>query len=293
MILLAFAVLAGGCGPEAEANHAGLSVVATTSILGDITRQLMGSEGTVEVLIPIGADPHSFQASARQAAELRDADLVVANGLALEEALVDILDAVVEDGGRVLEVGPGVDPLPFAGGADGLDPHVWLDPVRGGLIAEAIAAELALLAPARAEQLAVNLASYGQALQSLDSAIAQLLDPIDNRHLVTNHDSLGYLAARYDFEIVGTIIPSGSTLAEPSPRQLADLVDAVNQYGVKAVFVDTTSPTRLAEVLANEAQVEVQVVELFTGSLGVGGSGAETYVDMLRLNATRIAEALI
>lgn len=268
-------------------------MVATTSILGDITREILGTEGSVEVLMPVGADPHSFQPSARQAADMRSADLVVANGLNLEEALGDILDAVVDDGGRVLEVGPLADPLPFPGDdAEHLDPHVWLDPLRGMKIGEVITLELTALYPARADRLAGNLAEYREELTTVEAEIAEMLSSLQNRAIVTNHDSLGYLASSYDLEIVGAILPNGSTLAGPSPRDLADLIRTIDEFRVAAIFAETTSPLRLAKVVADEAALEVAVVELYIGSLGPEGSGAETYVDMLRLNATRIAEAL-
>jgi len=113
-----------------------------------------------------------------------------------------------------------------------------------------------------------------------------------DRRLVTNHDSLGYLADRYDFEIVGTVIPSGSTLANPSSGQLATLIAVMRTEDVNVVFAETTQPELLADAIAAELGEDAIVVELYTGSLGEPGSGADTLVGLLRTNALRIAGAL-
>jgi zinc/manganese transport system substrate-binding protein len=113
-----------------------------------------------------------------------------------------------------------------------------------------------------------------------------------NRLLVTNHDALGYFADRYDFEIVGVVIPGGSTLADPSSAELAALVETLLETDVPAIFAETSSPAQLAETVAAEAGNDVEVVELHTGSLGEPGSGADTLIGMLRTNATRIRDAL-
>ena len=128
----------------------------------------------------------------------------------------------------------------------------------------------------------------------LDADISATLSaiPEGDRVLVTNHDALGYFAARYGFEIAGTVIPSGTTLAEPSSAELAALVEEIQQRGVQAIFAETTEPSTLADAIAAEAGEAVQVVELYTGSLGEAGTGADTLIGMLLTNAQRIAGAL-
>jgi zinc/manganese transport system substrate-binding protein len=136
--------------------------------------------------------------------------------------------------------------------------------------------------------------AYRQELLALDSEIEAILNavPAEQRKLVTNHAAFGYFADRYDFEVVGVIIPGGSTLAEPSPADLALLVEVLRREGVRTVFAETTQPADLAEALAAELREGVAVVSLYTGSLGEPGSGADTYVGMERTNAERIAAAL-
>lgn len=282
-------VLLGSCGSPQDGD--GISVVVSTSILGDIVEQIVGDEAEVEVLIPVGGSPHDFSPSAQQVAALSSADLVIVNGLGLEETLLDVAEAARADGVTVLEVGPQLDPLPLAG-SDTLDPHVWLDPVRMMDAVELIASQLAVIDGAgdwlaRAE-------AYRQELEALDADIVELVGsiPEDRRTLVTNHDSMGYFAQRYGLEVIGTVIPGGSTLAAPSAADLAELVTAVEESGTAAIFAETTEPDRLAQTVAAELDRPIVVVELYTGSLGTTGSGADSYLGMMRTNAELIASAL-
>jgi zinc/manganese transport system substrate-binding protein len=295
------AMLLMGCGTSPTDDNSELPlVVATTSIWGDIGRQIVGDEARVEVLIPIGADAHDYEPTQQQVALLLEADLVIANGLGLEEGLLDILESAAADGANILEVAPELDPLEF-GQHDhedtdhdhgDLDPHVWFDPIRVGRGAGLIAERLAEVAPevdwsARAQ-------SYVVSLQELDREIEDILRdiPEERRRIVTNHDALGYFADRYHFEVIGVVIPGGSTLADPSSAQLARLVDVMLEGGVSTIFAETSQPTRLAEAVATEVGEDVAVVELYTESLDEPGSDADTLIAMLRSNARAIANAL-
>lgn len=306
-LTVAFLLVALGgsaCGTGDSSDEARLSVVATTTILGDVAREIGGNDATVEVLTPLGADPHDFTASSSQIATVNRADLVIANGLGLEEGLHDVLEAAQSDGVRLFEVAPLLDPLPYEGdeGHEGesedeedhgsLDPHVWLDPLRMAEAARLIAERLAEIEPgidwlARADV-------YGAELVEVDQEIAVMLSSVQasERRLVTNHESMGYFAHRYGFEVIGVVIPGGSTLGDPSSEELAALVDLIREEGVRAIFAETTRPSALADAVAGELGEDIEVVGLFTGSLGEPGSGAGTLIGLLKTNAGRIAEAL-
>jgi zinc/manganese transport system substrate-binding protein len=300
LLVIAVAIFVAACSSASEESDVdGIHVVATTTMLGDIATSIVGDGGTVEVLLPIGADPHDFQPSSSQAKAIHDADLVIVNGLGLEEGLSDVLAGAAADGANVVEVAPLVDPVSFvdrqrcdADGSLKCDPHVWLDPERDARIALIIGEELALADSSidwdeRAE-------AYAVTIRESDSAIEEILSvvPAENRILVTNHNSLGYFADRYGFEIIGSVIPGGSTLSEPSSADIAELVSVINRTGVTAIFAETTEATTLADAIASEADHPVRVIRLFTGSLGEEGSGADTLIGMLRTNAIRIADGL-
>ena len=286
---LCLTVALGACTDPTSGEDVDVLVVATTSILGDIVAGVVGDEGDVEVLIPIGVDAHDFSPSSQQASILARADLVVANGLGLEAGLEDVLASVANDGVRVLEVAPLVEPIEFRDG--GSDPHFWMDPARVGDAALAVASALDDHHPGGWRDRAD---SYAAGMAATDREIEEVLSPVpeERREMVTNHEALGYFADRYGFEIIGVVIPGGSTLAEPSSAELADLVEVMEQSGTGTIFAETTQPTSLAEAVAAELGDEVEVVELFTESLGGPGSGAETLREMLMTNAGRISDAL-
>jgi len=297
-------VVLAGCGSDtsAPAPSGGcrvLDIVVSTSILGDVVQNLAGEWGNVEVLIPVGADPHSFAPSASQAAALREGDLVVTNGLHLEEGLQEVVAAAAADGVTVVEAASFVTALPFAGGEHehehgALDPHIWTDPARMAEVTTGLGEALAAADPSCATVRREAAAAYRRQLEALDAEIDGILAtvPPESRRLVTNHHAFGYFADRYGFEVVGAIIPGGTTLAEPSAADLAALVEVLGQEGVRAVFAETTQAADLAEAVAAELGGEVLVVSLYTGSLGEPGSGADTYIGMQRVNAERIAAAL-
>lgn len=283
----------------------GMLVVATTSILGDVVENVAGDDATVEVLIPNGTDPHGFEPSARQMARLQSADLVVANGLGLEASLRSVLGSLDTGGPPVVEVAEEVDPLPFGHAGDGdddphgddephgdLDPHFWTDPLRVASAADVIAAALAEVASG--VDWAGRARRYGDELEKLHRDIESTLEgvPADRRKLVTNHEVFGYFAARYGFEVTGVVIPGGTTIAEPSASDLAQLAATIREEQVPAVFGETTQSGDLVEALRREADLEVEVVPLFSEALGDAGSGADSYIGMMGVNARRIAEAL-
>jgi zinc/manganese transport system substrate-binding protein len=289
--ILTMALAFAGC-ESAPADGQLPLLIASTSIVGDLVSEVAGTEAQVEVLIPIGADPHDFAPSARQAASLREADLVVTSGLGLEAGLADALAAAVDEGVPTLELGPALDPRPLGGvGSGTLDPHWWLDPIRAargaGLIAERLAEISAGDWASRAAELAAELEVVDSEMRTSLAVV-----PPEHRTLITSHDAFGYFAERYDFEIIGVLIPGGATQAAPDPRAIAALAAVIRDEGVPAIFGETTLSTNVADALAAEVGSEIQVVILYTGSLGEPGSGADTYRGLLLTNVERIVAAL-
>lgn len=273
------------------------TVVVTTNILGDITRNVVGEEADVTVLMGPGADPHSFGISAPQAASVEQADLVVYNGLGLEENVLRHVEAAKEAGVPTLAVGDAVDPIAYTSGesADEPDPHFWTDPERVhravGIIADQVAEHVKGVDRKSVEK---NASGYGGEITELTSWMRTAFDeiPEGSRQLVTNHHVFGYLTQRFGFRIVGAVIPSGTTLASPSASDLRSLAEAVEKAGVKAVFADSSQPDRLAQVLRSESRIDVDVVPLFSESLTEKGKGAATYLEMMRANTRSIATGL-
>ncbi|WP_409330212.1 zinc ABC transporter substrate-binding protein AztC [Trujillonella humicola] len=289
--LLAAAALAG-CGTDGDGRPL---VVVTTNILGDVVAELVGDQAEVVTLMPPGADPHSFEVSAQEAARMREADLLVANGLGLEEGVARHVEAAREDGVRVVEAGDSVQPVEWtAEDESGTDPHFWTDPGQMLAVVDALGADLAGVDGIDADRLAEDVASYRAEVTDLEAWMAEqfALIPPGRRNLVTNHHVFGYLAERFGFTVVGAVIPSGTTLASPSASDLDELATAVREAGVRTVFADSSQPDRLVQVLAEQAGLDVAVVPLFTESLTAAGGGAETYLQMMRANTEDIVAGL-
>lgn len=273
-------------------------VVVTTTILGDLVTAIAGDGAAVEVLLPRGADPHDFSPSSQQMGLIADADLVVLNGLGLEQGLQEAIETTARAGTRLLAIAELVDPIPFVvhgeqgHDEDDLDPHVWHDPVRMSTAAATVGAALEEIDPGGGY--ADRAAAYAATLLEAHEAIVEILAslPAERRLLVTNHSAMGYFADRYGFRIVGVVIPGGSTLAEPSSAELAALVSVIRAERVPAIFAETTQPAGLAEAIAAEAGTDVSVVELFVESLGEPGTPADSLPGLLLENARRIAGAM-
>lgn len=306
-LLIAGALTAlAGCGSDdpTTAGDEGPTIVATTSIWADVAGNV-ACDGLAEVvtIIPPGGDPHAFEASLRDRETMESASLIVANGLGLEEGLSDMIDSVESNGVPVVRVGDTIDTL--AAGEDDRDadsdddhdagtedPHIWFDPVR---VTDTLPAIADGLAEAGLDRAALDscVSIYSDALTSLDDDIRTLLAPlpVERRLLVTNHDSLSYFADRYDFEVLGSVIPSPSSLAGTNPGDLEELADLIDETGVPAIFAETEHSSSDTEALADRVG-NVEVVTLQTATLGERGSATGTYVTWLTTTAQTIAEAL-
>ncbi|MEV0618962.1 zinc ABC transporter substrate-binding protein AztC [Nonomuraea sp. NPDC050404] len=292
-----FVVAAAGC--ASTGGDEPPRVVVTTNILGDVTKAVVGDAAEVTVLMKPDADPHSFGVSAKEAAAIETADLIVYNGLGLEEGVLRNVETAKRAGVPALAVGEGVNPIRFAATGDETagqpDPHFWTDPGRMAKAVDLIAEQVVAHAEGiDAAAVRAGAAAYRAKVGELDAWVGQQVAtiPSASRRLVTNHHVFGYFAQRYGFEVVGAVIPSGTTLASPSASDLKSLKDAIDRTGVKAIFADSSQPDRLAQVLASEAGVDVKVVPLFSESLSSRSPGAATYLDMVRSNTTAMVSGL-
>ncbi|OCG74407.1 zinc ABC transporter substrate-binding protein AztC [Microbacterium sediminis] len=292
--LVALAALAAtalaGCAPAGGAAPA--RIVVTTNILGDVTAALVGDAGEVTTLMKPNADPHSFEISAREAASLAEADLLVSNGLGLEENVEQHLETAATAGAARFVAGEHIDVVDYAEGS--ADPHFWTDPARMVDVVDALERALGEIDGIDANEIAANADAYRAELAVLDDEMTEAFAaiPAENRALVTNHHVFGYLAERFAFTVVGAAVPGGTTLASPSAADLEELATAIETTGVPTIFADSSQPDRLMQVLASEVGIDVDVVSLFTESLTEPDGGAPTYLDMMRANTRLIADGL-
>ncbi|MCP3939087.1 MAG: zinc ABC transporter substrate-binding protein, partial [Actinomycetia bacterium] len=285
------------------------TVAATTSIWADVVGEATCNLVAIETLIPLGADPHAFEPSLADRHLMDSAELIVANGLFLEEGLHDTIESAHESGTPVFYFAEHVDTISYSavdhdddhdddasdehGHESGDDPHVWFDPTVVAAALDDLAGHLIDDVGLAAVDVDRCVGAYQNRLGELDAEIEAIVDniPPDNRKLVTSHDSLGYFADRYGFEVIGTVIPTPSGLAETNPAQLDELSHIIEAAGVRAIFTERQASDEDAVALADRLD-NVAVVALHSGSLGDPASGADTYVSMMRSNARLIGEAL-
>lgn len=268
-------------------------MVATTGILADLVAQVGGERVAVRSLLPANADPHDFEPAPADLVTVAEADAVFRHGLGLD----GWAERLIENAGGgvpVVDATVGIETL--ASDEEGFgegDPHVWFDPIRVKQMVATVAAGLTAIDPGGAASYEARRTAYAAELDALDAEIAAAVDtiPPERRKLVTNHDALAYFADRYGLDVVGTVIPGLETTAEPSAREVAALVETIEREGVPAIFAENTAAPGLAEGLAAEAGVAI-VDDLYTDSLGEPGSGADTYLGLMRTDTALIVAAL-
>lgn len=298
---LVLVALASSAAQTDAASAAPIRVLASFSILEDIVGNVGGSRVEVGSLVPRGGDAHTFQPSPADVRRVAEARLVFVNGLGFEGWLTRLTRNA--GSARVVTLGGAITPLRLAehaqeehGGEDEhgeFDPHAWWNPLNAIAYARRVRDALSNLDPTGASVYRANAERYARQLADLDAyARARFATvPPARRKLVTNHDALGYLAARYGLTVVDTVFPGGSTEREPSAREVAGLIQAIRGARVPAIFTENVVNARLAQAIAHEAGAKV-APPLYTDALGAPGSSGDTYLKAFRHNVDTIVAAL-
>jgi ABC-type Zn uptake system ZnuABC Zn-binding protein ZnuA/ABC-type Mn2+/Zn2+ transport system permease subunit len=290
---LAAALLVGGCGSSGS-DSGKLSVVATTTQIGDFARQVGGSDVDVHQILAPNTDPHDYEPRPADVTTTADANIVFTNG----DNLDAWMDKVVSDSGshaKVVDLGAGV-PVKLPGESSGpeaslYDPHWWHDPRNAEAAAREIAAQLSAVDPKDKATFEANAAAYEASLKRLDSGIASCLSgvPAADRKLVTDHDAFGYFANRYGIQVVGAVIPSQTTQAQPNAQDLTDLANQIKREGVKAIFPESSLSPKLAQTIASQTGASANYT-LYGDTLGPADSSGDTYLHMEQANADQIVK---
>jgi ABC-type Zn uptake system ZnuABC Zn-binding protein ZnuA len=275
------------CQPQKPAQN-GLKVMVVENFLADIVRQVAGERVSVKSLIPLNVDPHAFEPTPRDIADISDTQVLVINGAGIETWLNPVLNNA---GGQrlVIEASKG---LKSRTGAE-IDPHFWMDPTQTITYVKNIRDGLIQVDPAGAAIYQENSDRYIQQLKGLDTWIFEQVKqiPPEKRLLVTNHESFGYFADRYGFIVVGTIIAGVSTDSAPSAQDVTKLINQIRSTGSPAVFLEIGANPDLARQIAGETGVRV-ITDLYTESLTDSSGPAPTYIDMLKTDVSTIMDAL-
>ena len=301
IIPLLISLLLTACQVVTPASSDQITVLAIEPFLADLAQNVAGDRFNVRSLIPLGLDPHAFEPTPQDIARLNNASILILNGAGLEDWLKDYLENIPA-GQTVITASAGLIPRTPQPGepahegdepAQDSDPHFWLNPINIITYVENIRDGFTTADPDGAGTYTRNTDAYINSLQQLDAELQAQIDqiPMQRRLLVTNHETFGYFADRYNFRIIGAIIPSVSTGASPSARELTTLVDSILASGAPAVFLETGSNPSIADQIAAETGVKV-VTDLYTHSLSTPDGPAATYLEMMRHNTRLIVDAL-
>lgn len=281
LLCLAFA----GCGDDEGGGEGATSIVATTTQLGDFARQVAGDRAGVGQILPPNADPHDYEPRPSDARRLAAADVVLRSGGDVDEWLSELIENSGTQADSV-EISESVVQRDD-------DPHWWQDPHNAIRAVEAIERALAEADPAGRASYERNATAYIARLRKLDAGVARCIDklPRGARKLVTTHDALGYYAHRYGLEVIGAVIPSLSSQAQPSSKSVRELVGQIRQEDVKAIFPESSLSSKLENAISRESGASVGG-ELWADTLGPAGSSGETYIDSVEANTRAIADGL-
>ena len=302
-----------GC-PEIEGRE--INVVATTPMIGEFVSQVGGENINLTILMPPEADPHTYEPSPQDAGKIADADLVFYTGLMYEPAaLIELLENSACGAEALAEVGENVFPIEFKEGGhddhddhdeeghddhdeeghddhDGheghghgaYDPHFWFDPNRVAYAAEYIEAKLIEFDPSNASDYEASGKAYVTELKGLVSQVSELISsvPSQNRKLITTHESLGYLEAKFGLEVLSTIIPDLDSSNEISPSQLVKVIDVIEDNNIKVIFIEAEAPSVYAETIVAETGIKA-VEGLWVETLKPGQTYPEFLISAVEL----------
>jgi ABC-type Zn uptake system ZnuABC Zn-binding protein ZnuA/ABC-type Mn2+/Zn2+ transport system permease subunit len=308
--VLALALLAAGCGGSGSSDGK-LEVVATTTQVGDWVGAVGGDAVVIDQILQPNTDPHEYEPRPSDVQATASAALVFANGDDLDPWIEEIVDDSGSEA-KVVDLGKAV-PDRLTGGheheghdegehpeeehegheEEAYDPHWWHDPHNVEAAVREIAAELSRSDPAHRKLYRRNAEAYLERLRRLDAGIARCISsiPVADRKLVTDHDAFGYFARRYGIEVVGAVLPAQTTQAQPSARDISDLVDLIEREGVQAIFPESSLSSKVADAIARQTGVSADY-SLYGDSLGAAGSDGDTYLKMEAANADAIVQGL-
>ena len=318
VIALSIVLIACAGGSSAEAGcpvieDRKINVVATTPMIGEFVSQVGGDNINLTIIMPPEADPHTYDPAPQDAGTIADADLIFYTGLKYEPAsVVKLLESSACSTEAIAEVGENVFPIEFTEdghddhdeeghddeegheghGHGAYDPHFWFDPNRVSYAAEYIESKLAEFDPSNATNYQSAGSAYTDELKGLISQVSELIStvPSQNRKLITTHESLGYLEAKFGLEILSTIIPSLTSANEISPDELVDVIDVIEDNNVKVIFIEVEAPSVYAETIV--AETGIRAVEgLWVETLKAGQSYPDFLIEAVELIVENLGNA--
>ena len=295
--LLVVSAACAGTSSSPSASTSGYRVVATTSVFADLARLALGDTVQIDSIVPAGIDVHTFEPAPSDAAKIAAADLILMNGLGLDDWIGSLIEAAQQSDANVLRLGEELDvsddwvylASSESGAEPTYDPHVWLDPNGAALYVHRIADRVTQERPELSRAIETASTEGLHSLKALDAEVSAIFSaiPAERRKIVTFHDAFGYYARAYDITIVGVAIASPGQ--DPSAREIAALIDAIRASGVTTVFSEVQFPSKVLNSIAAETGATV-LADLYSDALGA--TPGDTYLGAMRANATAIVASM-
>ncbi|MFV0559919.1 MAG: metal ABC transporter substrate-binding protein [Enterococcus sp.] len=293
--------LLSACGnqeTENKTSNDSLDIVTTFYPMYEFTKEVVGEEGDVQLLIPAGTEPHDFEPSAKQMAEIADADAFVYNSSDMETFIDNLEDSVDSDQTLMIEAAKGITRIESSeeeedaeeGHTHTYDPHVWLDPVLASQEVQTIAESLSEKYPDKKDIFMENATAYQEKLATLDKKYQDELANAKNRTFVTQHAAFGYLAKQYGLtqEAIVGISPD----QEPSPSRMAELKEFVDKNQTKVIYFEENASSKVAETLSSETGVELEVLNPLESLTEKQIDAGETYISVMEENLKALKKTI-
>jgi ABC-type Zn uptake system ZnuABC Zn-binding protein ZnuA len=294
-LVLTGVVVTAGCGDDDSDSTAStyVGVVATSTQVADFVRNVAGDRVSVHQILPPNADPHGYEPRPSDAEAVAESQIIFRSGGDVDEWMSGLIDNAGSDATEITLID---DVRTREGGdehEDGVDPHWWQDPRNVELVVPVIRDELIKVDPDGRAVYERNAASYLAKLKDLDEQTATCIAklPSSQRALVTSHDALGYYTDRYGLEVIGAVIPSLSTQAQPSAKDIDELVHEIREHEVKAIFPESSLNPKLEDAIARESGATTGDA-LWADTLGPEGSSGATYIGSIAANTAAIVKGL-
>ncbi|MCX7737611.1 MAG: zinc ABC transporter substrate-binding protein [Candidatus Kapabacteria bacterium] len=298
MFFLVFTLIS--CDKDKNANeNKKLKVVATTTMITDLVKQIAGDKVELNGLMKSGVDPHLYKATEGDINLFLEADVIFYNGLHLEGKLVELFEKMNKRGGNLFAISDGIDKsflITSSNFANNYDPHIWFDIGLWKKAAEFVANKLAIIDTTNKEFYLESLKTYIIKLDSAENIVKQKVNelPKEQRILITAHDAFNYFGRAYDFKVMG--LQGISTLSEASVFDVQNLANFIIENDVKAIFIETSVPMKNIEALRQAVKSKGKEIkiggELFSDSLGNNDKPEGTYIGMMIYNVNRIVNSL-
>ncbi|UOE96198.1 metal ABC transporter substrate-binding protein [Alkalihalobacillus sp. LMS39] len=284
--------LLAGCGSDdasTSPDSEGLEITTSFSILGDVISEVIGDRGTVNYIVPIGEEPHEYEPVPSDFQRVSDSDVFYVHGLNLEEWLEKLIENVGDV--SVVTVSENITPIMLEGDENEPDPHAWMNVANMQSYIEVIVEDLIERDPEGEEVYRENAEAYLEELAQLDDWIKTEVQkiPEEYRVLVISEDAFKYFGDAYGFQTEG--VWELNSHEEGTPSQISRVIDVVKDQNLPAVFVETTVDKRYMESVSNDSGVPI-AGEVYTDAVGQEGSGAESYILMMRHNVETFVEGL-